>query len=243
MGIYNEYYKRYYVDLKKGNRSPQYRPESGKINYGKQQRDKFTLNIFSRSFVTNFTVQASVAIVLILGIVAAKLYPDSVVSEVYAKGKYYMEKGVISAEVFKSEQIAETFNQIKDFVAVDDKKEAFIMKNYKVPVDLLSVTDIKYTEGKVTMTLKNDSYIRAAYGGVVKEIKEGETSEVLVNHGNGVEIMYIGMDNFQVAKGSKVNSGDILGAVSGKNGNEITIEVFYMGSRLRPEKCFQLAVK
>ena len=54
---------------------------------------------------------------------------------------------------------------------------------------------------------------------------------------------YIGMDNFQVAKGSKVNSGDILGAVSGKNGNEITIEVFYMGSRLRPEKCFQLAVK
>ena len=248
MGIYNEYYKKYYTDVKNQegikirSNSHQYRPNA--ISNHEYERKKVSgfpifLNIFGKGYGTIFIVQAVIIIILIVGLIGTKFYPTTAIATIYNKGIAYIDTGIVKNDDEGILEVKAVFNDVKSFLAIDAKKEAYITENYGLPVDVASVTNIDLMEDKVVLTLKDDSYIRAAYSGTIKEVIKDEETTLLINHGDGIEIKYIGLDDVTVAKGDRVGKGGILGSTSENSEGNVTIEIFYMGSRLDPSKCFQ----
>lgn len=249
MGIYNEYYKKYYMDVKESENPKEYKSAnqyklgvaaSSSNSNGRGRAFPIFLNIFSSKFTLIFVVQTAVVVVLFLLIIGARLYPTSIAKEICEKGYEYIEVGIFKEDLLKNKDVIAAFNEVKALFNIDEREESYVMKNYSVPVDLNNISTVKMVEDKLVLSFKDEAYIRASFSGTVKEVQKEDSISILIDHGNGIEIKYMGLEESSINKGDKVEKGSILGGIINTKASNAIIEVYYMGSRLDPSKCFNL---
>ena len=249
MGIYNEYYKKYYMDVKGSGNPKEYKSTnqykqgtttSSSNGQGRENSFPIFLNIFSSRFTSIFVVQTAVVVVLFLLIIGSKLYPASIANNVCEKVYSYIDTGILQKDLLKNKDVLAAFNEVKSFFSIDQREENYIMKNYSVPVDLNNVSEVKIVQDKLVLSFKDEAYIRASFSGTVKEVQKEEGVSLLIDYGDGIEIKYMGLEESSINKGDKVEKGSVLGGIMNTKESTATIEIYYMGSRLDPSKCFNL---
>ncbi|MEG0133636.1 MAG: M23 family metallopeptidase [Clostridium sp.] len=267
MGIYNEYYEKYYSGIKKQGNSKGYVPQrysknkNGKnVSYKGDIKNYFPiyLNVMGKGFANIFIIQAAVVVVLIIGILAAKVYPGGSISKACDKGIAYInqgvfDKGTISMEnisevftlenashLFSKENVIQVFNEVKSFVTMEESKEEYIKANYTFPVMIKEGNKVSVEGSRLLVGVVDEVEIKSAYAGKVKSVTSGDNITVLIAHGDGIEIEYGGLSEATVTNGMEVNSNDKIGKSVYELNSEVSIEVFYMGSVLNPGKCFSL---
>lgn len=251
MGIYNEYYQKYYSNIKKHPGIKEYtsakynesKGSSSKKFKGSRNRSSFPiyLNIMGKGFANILIIQCVVIIILTSGLFVTKLYPSGYIRKAYDVGLNYVNNGILQKEEINKEDVVQVFNQVKAFVTFEEKQEEYIRKNYVFPISEENKNKITIEGNKLLVDLKEEGNVNSSYSGKVKSISKGNTTTLLINHGGGIEIKYSGLYDSGVTEGDNVHAGDIIGKFNGGENNRLSIEVFYMGSLLSPEKCFDLA--
>ncbi|MEG1255150.1 M23 family metallopeptidase [Clostridium sp.] len=259
MGIYNEYYQKYYSSIKKQENGKEYTPQryngTNSTRYNKytsnnsKTRFPIYLNFMGKGFANIFIVQSLVVVVFIGGILIARTYPGGYVSSLCDKGISYINNGILGknhiamediTDEFIKDNATQVFNEIKSFITMEEKKEDYIKKNYKFPVDIDKGKEISISENKLLINLTNETDVKAAYSGKVKSVIDGDKTTVIINHGDGIEIKYGGLSKDNITEGMDVKVNDIIGKYVDGSDNILSIEVLYMGSMLNPAKCFNL---
>lgn len=241
MGIYNEYYKKYYLDVRdrkepNGYRGSKYKP--GQSTPSKRISSfPIMINVFGRGYHFIFTTQAVIVIVLIMMVIGVNMYKDPVALKIYDRCLHYIDTGIFENDEAVEKKALGIYNDIKSLFLIDERKEEFISQNYIMPVDKMAIEDVEILDGEMLITTSGKESVRPAYKGVIKKV-ESNDNEILINHGDGVEIRYIGVNDILVKAGDQVTTDSILGGVS-DNGN-VGVEVYYMGNRLDPLKCFDM---
>jgi len=265
MGIYNEYYQKYYSNMKKQTGTSEYKPTKYSGNSTKGSNNKLNsrrntfpiyLNIFGKGFANILIIQCVIVLVLLAGLFLARTYPNSYVNKVYDKSIAIINNGLLKEknitvenivqafkkknilDVFKEEKITEVFNEVKSMVSFEEKKENYIKENYVNPITIKDKNQITIKDNRLSLSLTNESDIKASFPGKVKSVTEGKEITLILDYGDGIEMKYYGLSGSKVKIGNAVDTGEVIGTVKGDEGNILSIEVFYMGNILNPEKCF-----
>ena len=265
MGIYNEYYQKYYSNMKKQSGISEYKPAKYNGNNTKASHYKVNgrrntfpiyLNVMRKGFVNIFIVQCIIVLVLLAGLFIAKTYPNGYVNKGYDKGIAIINNGLLNGKnitmenivqafnkenilnIFKKEKITEVFNEVKSIVSFEEKKENYIKENYVTPITITDKKQITVKDNRLFLNLASESDIKASFPGKVKSIIEGKEITLTIDYGDGIEMKYFGLSNSEVKIGDVVDTGEVIGKIKGDEGNILSIEVFYMGNILNPEKCF-----
>lgn len=274
MGIYNEYYQKYYSNMKKQYGISQYKSTGYSGNSTKASQYKVNsrrstfpiyLNIMGKGFANIFIIQCMIVLVMIVGLFISRTYPSGYINKVYDKGIAIINNGLLKeqninkenivqafkkenligvfnsdgiAKLFNSDNITEVFNEMKSVTNFEEKKEEYIKENYVAPVSISDKNQVTVKDNRLLIDLTSESVVKASFPGKVKSYTDGKEITLTIDYGDGVEIKYYGLSESKVKNGDSVDTGEILGKVNGSNDNTLSIEVFYMGNILNPEKCF-----
>ncbi len=265
MGIYNEYYQKYYSNMKKQSGISEHKHIKHNGNNPKASNYKVNsrrsafpiyLNVMGKGFANIFIIQCTIVLILLAGLFLSRTYPSGYVNKAYDKGIAIIDNGLLKegnitkenivqafkkeniVQIFKGESITEVFNEVKSMVNFEEKKEAYIKENYINPIDVKDKKQVNVKDNKVLVDLTSESTIKASFPGKVKTITEGKEITLSIDYGDGIEMKYSGLSESQVKIGDAVDTGEIIGKINGNEDNILSIEVFYMGNILNPEKCF-----
>ena len=266
MGIYNEYYQKYYSNMKRQSGISEYKPTKYSGNSTKSSQYKVNsrristfpiyLNVIGKGFVNIFTIQCIIVAVLLVGLFVSRTYSEGYVNKAYDKGIAIINNGLLNeknitkenivqafkkeniAQLFRGENITEVFNEMKSIVNFEKKKETYIKENYVAPVSITDKNQITMKDNRLLVDLTSESVIKASFPGKVKNFTGGKEITLTIDYGDGVEIKYFGLSESEVKIGDTVDTGEILGKINENEDSTLGIEVFYMGNILSPEKCF-----
>lgn len=242
MGMYNDYYKKYYANMGQQSASKAYMPRgyngNAKVDSHNNGAGIFPifLNVFGRGYINIFIGQCIVTLVLFGGLILYRAYPGTDLGRVYALGLDYMSKG-IKVEEFSKEQVVAVFNEVKSVLNFNEQKEAYISENYLYPVTDKGESSFAVEDNMLVIKATEGTDVRASYPGKVKSVKD---SSVTVNYGEGIEMVYNGLTNITALEGMTLDSNDVLGKVGNVEKGAVSIEILYMGDRLNPFNCFEL---
>lgn len=251
MGMYNDYYKKYYSNINKQNSGTrEYIPLGNKVTSGESHRvssgenhrvsiSRFPifLNVFGKGYATILIVQCVVTFILFGGLIIYRAYPTTYIGKAYGVSLDYMKKGVGVEDITK-EKAVEVFNEFKSILNFNEKKEAYISENYIYPVTTEEQSDYSVDDNKLFINAKDGSLVRASYPGKVKKIDK--SGAITINYGDGIEMTYSGLGEVNATEGMTLDTNDIIGKAVVKSGNKLAIEIFYMGDKLNPVNCFNL---
>lgn len=242
MGMYNDYYKRYYSTMEKQNTSKAYVPGGYKGTKddtfsGGIKRFPIFLNIFVKGYSNILIAQCVITLILLGGLILWRAYPSTDLGKVYGNGLNYMSKGITKEDITK-EKITAVFSQFKSVLDFNEKKEAYISENYMYPIVNENQSGYSVEDNKLLINAKEGADIRASYPGKVKAI--GSNGVITVNYGEGIEMTYSGLGEVNAVEGMTLDTNDVLGKTGSEENNKIFIEIFYMGDKLNPINCFNL---
>lgn len=243
MGMYNDYYKKYYSSInKQSSASKAYVPGGHRgISVGVQGKGfssfPIFLNVFGKGYTSILIVQCVVTLILFVGLILYRVYPTTYIGKAYGTGLSYMSKGVAVEDITK-EKVVGVFNEIKSVLNFNEKKELYISENYIYPVITEEQSDYSVNDNKLFINAKAGGAVRASYPGKVKEVDE--SGAVTINYGDGIEMTYSGLGEVSATEGMILDTNDVIGKAIAEAGNKISIEIFYMGDKLDPVNCFNL---
>lgn len=242
MGMYNEYYKKYYTNMGQQGASKAYGHKgyagNAKVETRKNGSGIFPifLNVFGKGYFNIFIGQCVVTLILFGGLILYRAYPATDLGKAYAMGLDYMSKE-IKVEDLSKEQVAAVFNEVKSVFDFNEKKEVYISENYLYPIASDSNNSFTVEDNKLIIKADQGTDIRASFPGKVKTVKNGV---VTVNYGEGVEMIYSGLGDVKAVEGMALDSNDIIGKAGAGVEGAISIEILYMGDKLNPFNCFKL---
>lgn len=240
MGMYNDYYKKYYANMGQQKASNAYVPKG--YNGNGESRNKGSvvfpifLNVFGKGYTNIFIGQCVITLMLFGGLILYRAYPTTDLGKAYALGLDYMGKG-INIEEFSKEEVASVFSEVKSVFNFNEKKEGFISENYINPVAADSGSSFQVEDNRLLIKTAAGTDIRASYEGKVKAVKDGT---VTINYGEGIEMIYSGMDEINAVEGMTLNANEVIGKAKAGSEGDVSIEILYMGDKLNPSSCFNL---
>ncbi len=242
MGMYNDYYKRYYANIGHQSVSKAYVPRGYNGNAKVEGHNKgagvfpIFLNVFGKGYINIFIGQCVITLILFGGLILYRAYPTTNLGKAYAFGMDYLSRGV-NLEEFSKEQVAAVFKEVKSVFDFNEKKEAYISANYLYPVAGDSESSSSIENNKLVIEASEGTDIRASYPGKVKAVKDGI---VTINYGEGIEMVYSGLMDVKAVEGMALDSNDVIGKAGEEAEGAISIEILYMGDKLNPSNCFNL---
>lgn len=242
MGMYNDYYKKYYSNMEQQSSTKAYVPRGYNGNVKTEGYNKgigifpIFLNVFGKGYINIFIGQCVITLILFGGLILYRAYPTSDLGKVYSAGLDYMGK-TISVKDISKEQVTAVFGEVKSVFNFNEKKEVFISENYLYPVAADKNSSFSVENNNLIIKAAEGTEIRASYSGKVKSVKNGV---ITINYGQGVEMIYSGLGEVKVVEGMVLELNDIIGKAGSETGNSLSIEVLYMGDKLNPFNCFKL---
>lgn len=242
MGMYNDYYKKYYSDMGHQGTTKAYVPRGYNGNVKVDSNNKgigifpIFLNVFGKGYVNIFIGQSVITLILFGGLILYRAYPTTDLGKTYEMGLDYMSKAV-SVEDISKEQVVAVFDEVKAVLDFNEKKEAFISENYLYPIAADKESSFTVENSNLVIKAAKGTDIRASYPGKVKTLKNGV---VTVNYGEGIEMLYSGLSEVSVVEGMTLDSNDIIGKAGAEGEGSVSIEILYMGDKLDPFNCFKL---
>lgn len=242
MGMYNDYYKKYYANMGQQSASKAYVPKGYSGSVKGESRNKGSaifpifLNVFGRGYTNIFIGQCVITLMLFGGLILYRAYPTTDLGKAYAIGLDYMGKS-ISVEDFSKVEVTSVFNEVKSVFNFNEKKEGFISENYLNPVAGDSGSSFQVEDNKLVIKTEAEADIRASYEGKVKAVKDGI---VTINYGEGIEMIYNGLGEIKATEGMTLKANDIIGKAKAGSEGDVSIEILYMGDKLNPSNCFNL---
>lgn len=242
MGMYNDYYKKYYATIERGNTYKGYVPKGENVSVAKSSNEKIGgfpifLNVFGKGYSNILIIQCVIALILTVGLLLYRMYPTTEIGKIYEYGLNYINKEVSMENITKGSVIS-VFNQFKGALNFNGKKEIYINENYIYPVQGEGAYNYSIDEDKLVINAKEDTVVRASYPGKVKNIdKDGN---ITINYGEGIEFTYSGIGEVYMSEGAVIDTNEVIGKSTSNSSNGISIEIFYMGDKLDPSKCFDL---
>lgn len=246
MGMYNDYYKKYYSNIGQQGASKAYVPKgyNGSVKVEENQKGDnvfpIFLNMFGKGYINIFIGQCVLTLMLFSGLILYRAYPTTELGKFYSQGLEYMNKDLskeINVERFSKEHVVATFNEVKSLLNFNEKKEDYISENYICPVPREGGSSYIVRDDKLVITTLNDTNIISSYPGRVKSVKDGV---VTINYGEGIEMIYTGLKDVLAVEGMELDSNEVIGKTGVSSEGEVSIEILYMGDRLSPLNCFNL---
>lgn len=242
MGMYSDYYKKYYSNIDMNNSSKEYIPR-GYYNNSKAKAPTKAigsfpvfLNIFGKRYMNIFIAQCILTLILLGGLIFCRLYPTTEIGKIYTEGLSYMSMNLEIKDISK-EDVVSVFNNFKGMLDFNEKKELYINENYMYPVQDQKESSYWIEDNSLMIKTTGSKDIRASFPGKVKDVTDGV---VRINYGEGVEMVYNGLSDIKAVEGMELDSKDIIGKTNTDLGGVISIEILYMGERLNPSNCFNL---
>ncbi len=243
MGMYNDYYKKYYSTINKQSSASRVYVPGGHRGTSVEVHGKgissfpIFLNVFGKGYTSILIVQCVVTLILFVGLILYRVYPTTYIGRAYSTGLNYMSKSIAVEDITK-EKVVGVFNEFKSVLNFNEKKELYISENYIYPVTTEEQSDYSVNDNKLFINAKEGSFVRASYPGKVKEIDE--SGAITINYGDGIEMTYSGLGEVNAMEGMTLDTNDVIGKAIAEAENKISIEIFYMGDKLNPENCFNL---
>lgn len=120
MGIYNEYYQKYYSNMKKQCGISQYKPTGYGGNNTKASQYKVNsrrstfpiyLNVMGKDFANIFIIQCIIVLVILVGLFISRTYPSAYINEVYDKGIAIIDNGLLKEQNINKEKIVQALKK------------------------------------------------------------------------------------------------------------------------------------
>lgn len=231
MGSYRDQYERYYKSIGKNN--SRYVPISGERDnlnsyYTRGKRRK------KGGMITILLTQSIGIFIIVLIIMALKYAP-------------YKEFNVIYSNIKETMSSKDYFDKINDFDAIEvlNKFKDKISKNYgienKIDGELMTplIGEIETIEDGISIKSLDEKEVFSSFDGEVTKISTNDNkTNLVIDHGNGIESYYNLISKVNVKKGDKVEKGECIGfntKVSEEN-YKIEFKISYMGRFIEPAK-------
>ncbi len=228
MGSYRDQYERYYKNI--GTNNSRYVPVSknggnSNFHYGKGRIKK------KGGMLSILLTQTIGILIITLIMMALKYAPYKEVNDIYLNAKEVM------ATEFELDNfdVIEVFNEFKSKISKDDGIETKINENLMPPL----IGEIETLEDGVSIKATKEKEVFAVLDGEIKEITSSDKgSNLVIDHGNGIESYYNMISKLDVQKGDKIEKGECIGfntKVDDKN-YKIEFKISYMGQFKEPGK-------
>lgn len=231
MGSYRDQYERYYKSI--GKKSSRYRPisdEGDNLNSyyikGRRKKKGGMINFLFTQIIGIFTIM--------LIIMALKYIPYKEVNIIYSNIKDIM----VSKDYFdklNNLNTIEVLNKFKSKVSESYKIENKINGELMTPL----IGEIETIEDGIYIKSTGEKEVFSASDGEVTKISlDDNKTNLVIDHGNGIESYYNMISKASVKKGDKVEKGECIGFNTkvDKENYKIEFKISYMGRFIEPAK-------
>ncbi len=245
MGYYDDYYKKYYSSIKSSNslqkkKSTNNYTSKGMTHHTNSSKFNFIifLNFLDKRFVNILVGQLIAVTLIIVTLIGTKIFPGEYTTPIYINALKYIENGFWGEKNFTKENVAEVFYIIENFIKIGEKKIDYIRDNYLPPIDTIDNYNSYEDDSKFFIKTENNLEIKASTQGRVKNINNKESSKLIIDYGEGIEMAYGNLDTVYVKEGEPIKKGQFIGQITGNSDEDhmFYIELFYMGENLQPSE-------
>lgn len=253
MGNYNSQYESYYSSLINKRKKNDYYNFSSNVNSPFKFDKEHILKRFVRELIgvlLLFLFVLGCKVIVTPQTKAAYEYSKKMLDENYDYGKAVTAIKSVNLKDLE-DSTTSWLENIKTKLTGEETIKEKITSNFMLPAegDIVSAFgqeitmlngDKKVHEG-IDIDLKTDSEVICPYKGRVKKIGEDKIlgKYILIDHGDGVETKYGGLNSILVSNDESLSKGSVIGKSGGNNELEtahLHFELIYMGENKDPKE-------